>query len=524
MLRRLMASRARRSVAVRIVRALLAAFFVLSAAGTTEADRSETVLHEPIPADEREDLALSAVARGSGMPALLNTPSGVVAAPDPSREASGDRVYATGGTSADDTFVPDRDTRRPDVESYDDPFSPTTSPYKRLRAFDAVNLDYSLRVRAPSMHPVPMGGAVMSSEDPFFGDLTVELSPGRPTRIPSVGPGARLVRVSSIPQVEVAIGRDGSDNWFAKSATRTRARLLLEIAIPRATFGGAFADVSWSALERHVTPQPEPHRAAFGEVERAIGISRAMAPREVVVKLVEYFRGFEPSEAPPRERGDIYLDLALSKRGVCRHRAFAFLVTALNAGIPARLVANEAHAWVEVFDTQLWHRIDLGGAAANLSESAHPDRPMHVAPADLYAWPAAHDSGQVLAQRAREVAASDVATKDSAAPAAAPPPADDGKPSSEIAVEVDVPEALRGSAVRVRGTATSAAGPCTQLRVDLWVTSPANPSARAVGSLATDANGRFEGSVVVPHDLPPGDYAISASTEGGSRCGASNGR
>ena len=44
------------------------------------------------------------------------------------------------------------------------------------------------------------------------------------------------------------------------------------------------------------------------------------------------------------------VDLALSQKGVCRHRAFAFLVTALGLGIPARMVINEAHAWVEVLD------------------------------------------------------------------------------------------------------------------------------------------------------------------------------
>src|SRR5262249_50796144 len=74
--------------------------------------------------------------------------------------------------------------------------------------------------------------------------------------------------------------------------------------------------------------------------------------------------------------GDVYLDLAYSKRGVCRHRAFAFVLTANAAGIPARYVTNEAHAFVEVrVPDRGWIRIDLGGAAselevANASEKA----------------------------------------------------------------------------------------------------------------------------------------------------------
>ena len=71
--------------------------------------------------------------------------------------------------------------------------------------------------------------------------------------------------------------------------------------------------------------------------------------------MVAYFRSFEPSDDFPNDHGDIYLDLALSRKGVCRHRAFAFLVTALNIGVPTRFVANEAHAWVEVHDSRLWH-------------------------------------------------------------------------------------------------------------------------------------------------------------------------
>ena len=83
------------------------------------------------------------------------------------------------------------------------------------------------------------------------------------------------------------------------------------------------------------------------------------------------------SDEPPRGHNDIYLDLALSQKGVCRHRAFAFLVTALSLGIPTRMVVNEAHAWVEVLDPgvapPLWRRVDLGGAGRALGE-ALPDR------------------------------------------------------------------------------------------------------------------------------------------------------
>src|SRR5690606_9842773 len=103
---------------------------------------------------------------------------------------------------------------------------------------------------------------------------------------------------------------------------------------------------------------------AAGPVLARLGVSRAMAPRAAVAKLIEYFRGFEPTEAvqPQQDMAKLYQDVALGRTGVCRHRAYAFVLTALALGLPARFVHNEAHAWVEVRDLERWHRVDLGGA------------------------------------------------------------------------------------------------------------------------------------------------------------------
>src|SRR6185503_4373124 len=117
--------------------------------------------------------------------------------------------------------------------------------------------------------------------------------------------------------------------------------LVVEIGIPRAAFGSDFADVDWSSLDA-LQAGSHLHEASFQQVAQAVGISRAMRPREVVRKMVAYFRAFSPSNEPPTGKQDIYLDLALTRKGVCRHRAFAFLVTALSIGVPTRMVVNEA--------------------------------------------------------------------------------------------------------------------------------------------------------------------------------------
>jgi hypothetical protein len=519
--------------------------FALAAAGTRAVAQQASLLHEFIPPDAREDVALAATTLDGDLPAALQTPSGLATAPDPRSGPDPDRAYGGGaGDGPDSTYEPDRDTRRPDVESYDDPFSPATAPFKRMRAYDAVSPDYSLRVRDRSLSRLPVGGTATDADDPFYGDYTVDIGPDQPVRVPTVGPGARLLKVHTVPDQRVFFSRDGADNWFIQGAARERVRVIVEIAIPRATFGSPFADVSWTEIDRRSRVEPPPHPEAFAEVSGAIGVSRAStSPREAVQRLVEYFRSFAPSDDPPRGRDDIYVDLALSKKGVCRHRSFAFLVSALHLGLPTRMVVNEAHAWVEVSDTKIWHRIDLGGAARNLENDEDPSRPAHVPPPDPYAWAASRDSGEDLAQRSREgppstdpgagggapnpgVDAADPTTSlltppppPAPASSVAPPPNDERPPATVTVAAVDK-DVRRGLPLHVTGRVAGESGvPCAHARVDVVLVGRAFPDGTRLGSLSTDEGGEYDGAVVVPRDLTLGDYELVVVTPGSGECG-----
>ncbi|HEX3345713.1 MAG TPA: transglutaminase-like domain-containing protein, partial [Polyangiaceae bacterium] len=350
------------------------------------------ILHEPIPPDAREDLEMH-VALDGDLPAALQTLSGIVSAPDPrAPTSSDDKAYRT--EAGDSTFRPDRDTKRPEIASYDEPFTPSTAPFKRLEAYDAVRDDYQLYVRDPRLAAVVIGAPPGHDDEAFYADIVVDVAPDRLVRIPSVGPGARVVRARlGIGSEDLAfrLQRDAADNWFLTATGGRggeRARFVMELAISRQAFGGQMGNPSWGDLPL-VPPLPDNVARDAAEVRAAIGVSRAHRPREAVAKLVQYFRGFSDSEESPRGRGSVYLDLALSKKGVCRHRAFAFLVTAQSLGLPTRLVQNEAHAWVEVHDGTLWRRIDLGGDGhmSNPASNALPERAVYKPPPDAFAWP-----------------------------------------------------------------------------------------------------------------------------------------
>jgi len=510
---------------------------------TTRADASSTgpILHEPIPADAREDLAMHVAFEGD-LPAAVQTPSGLVSAPDPGQLPT--PTDATYGPGADhDTYQPDRDTRRPEVQSYDEPFTPSTAPFKRLEAFDAVGPDYRLYVRGGKLEDVPTSAAPNADDDVFFADIVVDAPPDRRVRIPSVGPGARIVRAhlgAGGSDLAFRVERDSADNWFLQTGAHDapRARLVMELAIARATFGGEMANVPWDKLP-YVGALPANVARDAAQVRAVIGVGRDSSPRAAVAKLVEYFRGFTDSDEPPQGRGNVYLDLALSRKGVCRHRSFAFMVTAQSLGVPTRFVLNEAHAWVEVHDGVLWRRIDLGGSGhmPNPASNAMAERPVYKAPPDAFAWPQNAQPGDDMVADARARAAGALGAKGAGSPAsasssqapagsAAPPASstslpdrDDPRPPTAVTLGVVDTDAHRGVPLHLRGDLRADGEACAHVAVEVWLRDAKTQKTLLLGTLATGDDGTFSGGIVVPGPTPLGDYDVFARTPGDARCG-----
>ncbi|MEI7891937.1 MAG: transglutaminase-like domain-containing protein [Myxococcales bacterium] len=485
------------------------------------------VVHEPIAPDAQEDIALGVVVEG-GLAAAVETRSGTVRAPEPRRAISPtDPAYAS--DPAPPAFRPDRDTRRPDIDRYDEPFTPATAPFKRLLAYDSVSPTYELGVRDPRRRPLATRAEPSPDDDVFYADMVVSLQTGVAVRIPSVGPGARVVRARlgiGVRDVPFVLTHDGADQWFVEASETARARLVMQLAIHRGAFRADFADVTWGQL-LPVPPLPERVAYAAGEVLRALGLNRQLGPQANVTRLVAHFRSFSESDEPPVGRGDIYLDLALSKKGVCRHRAFAFLVTALALGIPTRMVANEAHAWVEVHDGVMWRRIDLGGAGRLLNApTSTVERPQHRAPPDRFTWPEGAERGQDMVAEARSrlvdgdggpPLSSETASAADAGERSHPR---DDRPESVITLSMVDTVVRRGAALGIRGQVTSDGASCPGVVVEFFVRGGDGRLVR-LGAMASSEGGTLSGSLVVPGTLAVGGYEVVASTEGDSRCGPS---
>jgi hypothetical protein len=279
---------------------------------------------------------------------------------------------------------------------------------------------------------------------------------------------------------------------------------------------------------------------------RELGLSRETAVDEALRTLANHFRSFEESREPPHDTGNIYLDLARNRRGVCRHRAYAFVITAQALGIPSRFVQNEAHAWVEVKVQDVGYlRLDLGGAAEGLDPHSTDDRPMYR-PEVTDPWPrplAYQESYSRAAEVAkqRETAQgksssggletggqtrsrSDRALKPTLALGQgdnAQALIDDDREPLLLRITRYVPEVMRGSVLEVDGVAQSLSGaPVEGLRVEVSLAEPSGPSAVLLGVSVTSANGQFRGAFAIPPDLDPADYALVVVTPGDAKFAA----
>lgn len=512
------------------------------------------VLHTYFEADPAEDLAFSATTPDGRLPAAIETPSGTVPAPDTMRQPSpNEPAYGGSSTpgSVDATYRIDRNTSRPEMVGYDDPFIPSVTPFKRLYAYDVVEPSLELGVKDKSLDRVQVGGSVRTGDDQFYADMTVDLVEDTAVRIPSVGPGTRILTAFTTPATSFQILKDGADNWFIRAGERKRVQLIMQLAIAREVFGSPFSrEVSWTALSRHVPPLPDEVRGAAERAAARIGVSRNTTPAVAATTLVAYFRSFAPSDDLPTAKGGVPLfeELTASKKGVCRHRAFAFVITAHGLGLPARMVRNEAHAWVELYDGNVWHRVDLGGAADRLDTRQDPSSPQHAPPSDPYAWPegAERESGRELAdrtssgqsgQRTGQTGSRDGADGGASGPdggssftptpsstlgsvdgGLSPTPADDERPASKLEVKMSAGQVRRGEPLAVSGRVEADGDGCRGVRVDFALRADSGRLV-PIQSLSAGEDGRFDGSIVVPHNLEVGEYELVVSTPGDARCG-----
>lgn len=457
-----------------------------------------------------------------------------------------------------ENFRPDRSTSLEGGLDYYEAFDPAIAPFKRVTGFDAVRLDVDgktpvLGVSDTRRRVVTLAGAAADARprDHFTGQLDLSFREQRVQPFPAVSPESRLLSMRTEPSVSVQIERDGADNLFIRALGAVPdepVRVRWETDAPRTYFGTDVPRVPLRQLPAIAHVDASIARRAL-RFAAELGVTPRSDLRRALEKLTEHFRNFVESSEPPANTGDLYLDLSRGGKGLCRHRAYGFVVTARALGINARFVQNEAHSWVEVELPDLgFLRIDLGGATHGLTAHDTGERSSYVpAQPDTLPRPAAYR--QSYARAAREKAGNgsspepeelaslsgrwlpDEANRNGSSNASVaagggegPQPTaaetetvQNGKRPVRLSLEDRRLSALRGGKVVLTGQAQDDAGRgVAGLRVELWIQHAQRKQRMLLAVQVTDNDGNFRADFGVPPDLAVGDYKLVARTDGDS--------
>ncbi len=362
---------------------------------------AQPALHEPVQVPRlrcHDGVCRPDGAQPDAMPEAVMSGDGLITSPSGGRTPIGhEQIFASGATTGNlaQSQGPKPGTDPPPVRRsrilpdsatgpetggerlYHEVFQPAVYPYKRMSVLDAVDDDGAMKLRSTDPRRIDVTKTpVGPGRDPFYGSVVVDFVAGQPVPLPTPAAGFRILSYRSVPARSLQFQVDSAENLYATSPTGGRHRLiyLMDVA-PRYFAGPLLSPGSPAPLLADVpddllVPLPRRLQREATAVLRHIGVRTSSGSdyQAVLAQLVNYFRGFSVGELPDEGAGDLYLKLAMSRRGACRHRSYAFVITALQAGIPARYVENELHVFVEVWIPDArgrggyFRRINLGGA------------------------------------------------------------------------------------------------------------------------------------------------------------------
>lgn len=254
---------------------------------------------------------------------------------------------------------------------------------KRWHTVDSVKEDYTMYVENKTKIEIPSYNN-QNFTYIYNGILwfKIDVSPKKFTSIPSVSPDSKILGYTTDKNdVKINFYKDSADNYYVSS--NKKANIVLEYSM--GTNGSYFnlnidENLTVNDMPNWVLKTPPDYVLEKGRwfIETHLPhLKNEKKLKKIVDNLTKYFSSFTCGEGDvpePSGEYDIYQTIAINKIGACRHRSFAFFVTANVLGLPTRYVWNEVHAFVEVYipkkgessyNVENWKRIDLGGCGSS---------------------------------------------------------------------------------------------------------------------------------------------------------------
>lgn len=475
---------------------------------------------------------MEAGAGSTGNEELTLTAGGPV--PSPGFFQDGMGGLRNGPSTPEGDVTLDRDTGPEGRLRYQALFEPSVSPWKRSAARDVIAFDGAEIVLRASQGPetvLSVAGSPPRDFDAFVGRVRIQASAGERVPIPSVAADMRFHAIRTSPPTNIEATRDSADNYWLTLEQSGQYDVEFEVSAPRHYFGG---ELPSSGAIPGPPLLPEALMPAARPVLDAAGVVRGMTEVDIASRLSTYFGSFEARELDPSELSeDVYTDIALGRVGVCRHRAIAFVITAAAAGLRARYVTNEAHAFVEVqFTNTGYRRIDLGGAAEGL-ETLGGTGAVHQPPAnplnrggagyDASPYPRSHQTPSAHDPRSEPIAASDAHPTQAETTHAERTPVDERPlPDSHDAREATILTARVGSERVYRGDPVTISaslrglesGPIAGAHVVVELRDAGAGYRAELGVLVTGPDGQASERVSVPESVPSGRLNLEFRYEG----------
>jgi len=229
-----------------------------------------------------------------------------------------------------------------------EPFDPPLNHHHRQFVFTWIDSSFRFRrygspLRNATVAEAPEGARIHRV------DVKIRLERGHAVPVPVPAPDSVVVSFEPVPGADLRFVRDPGDALLVHSGRTGDFRLRYVTATPSDYLMAPLPDVPVDPGELRPLPLPTGLRREAGIVLKKIALDPLATYAAKVRRLHAYFAGFVVAPLDGKDRqGSPYLTLALARKGTCGHRAMTFVVTANAAGIPARLVANDVHAFAEV--------------------------------------------------------------------------------------------------------------------------------------------------------------------------------
>ncbi|HEX2022911.1 MAG TPA: transglutaminase domain-containing protein, partial [Candidatus Thermoplasmatota archaeon] len=400
--------------------------------------------------------------------------------------------FLPGSVDLPQRWFMDRDGRGGAVV-IDSVFNPDLGAMKRLKAFDRVGEDGETLEVASRALTLLRAEPGVRYDSRIAGSFDVQLAKGRPVPIYSVHPKGAIESYATTPPVgSITFLRDSADTVYALADHDGVVTLNLTYRTARDYY---VFDPPDGVRVGDYPPSMRPVVPASLREDAQVVLARAGVPEGADVAtllraLNVYFRSFTEGPIPDEDQVDsLYLALALGGHGCCRHRAFAYMVTAQAAGVPARVVVNEAHAFVEVqMPDGLWHQVNLGGCGSYTLNNPN-------------GYPSYLDSSSDPRGEANP---------------------DEGRPVPLVPSFTNITESpsriVKGERYFVNGTVLGADGQGVPgARVDVYLNATKDSPGRLTGAGTTDSQGRFVVEARVPKDVGARGYQLVARASDGAR-------